>query len=272
MSDAALTADAHHEPETSTGIENKKLIMWLFLASDCMFFGTLISTHLIYRKLYPVGHYEEGVVAITSTFDIELTSFSTFILLMSSFLMALAVSAMHKGQIKSFRNNVLGVILFGLIFLGGQVYEFQHFYQGKATYEYTATVPGTLQTDGTLSEPVEKKGELKDVANKNDAQRYFEEKHPDWTIVEFKQTKVIAPPLSLQNSLFGSTFYVLTGTHGCHVAIGILWLLSMYFYSFSGKMNAGSAMDVEIAGLYWHFVDIVWIVIFTAVYLVEYII
>ncbi|MEM8550030.1 MAG: heme-copper oxidase subunit III [Verrucomicrobiota bacterium] len=259
MSDAA--ALAHAEPETNTGIENKKLIMWLFLASDCMFFGTLISTHLIYRKLYPVGHFEEGVVAITSTFDIELTSFSTFILLMSSFLMALAVSAMHKGQIKSFRNNVIGVIIFGLIFLGGQVYEFQHFMAGKAKYEYVATDTGG----------VEHQGEKYDVADKQDAQKYFEKKHPDWTITEFKQSEVVFPAMTLQNSLFGSTFFVLTGTHGCHVAIGIIWLLSMYFFSFTGRMDAGSAMDVEIAGLYWHFVDIVWIVIFTAVYLVEYI-
>lgn len=200
----------HHElTQTNTGIENKKLIMWLFLASDCMFFGTLISTHLIYRKLYPIGHIEEGVVDITGTFDIELTSFSTFILLMSSFLMALAVSAMHKGQIKSFRNNCIGVIIFGLIFLGGQVYEFQHFYQEKG--------------------------------------------------------------LSMQNSLFGSTFYVLTGTHGTHVAIGILWLFSLLIYSYSGRLKAKNAIDVEIAGLYWHFVDVVWIVIFTAIYLVEYI-
>lgn len=199
----------HQQTQTNTGVEHKKLIMWLFLASDCMFFGTLISTHLIYRKLYPHGHTEEGVVDIIGTFDIELTSFSTFILLMSSFLMALAVSAMHKGQIRSFRNNCIGVILFGLIFLGGQVYEFQHFYQDQG--------------------------------------------------------------LSLQNSIFGSTFFVLTGTHGVHVAIGILWLFSLLIYSYSGRMKASNAIDVEVAGLYWHFVDVVWIVIFTVVYLVEYI-
>jgi heme/copper-type cytochrome/quinol oxidase subunit 3 len=127
---------------------------------------------------------------------------------MSSFLMALAVSAMHKGQIASFRRNVLGVIVFGLIFLGCQVYEFTHFYH---------------------------KG------------------------------------LTIQNSVFGSTFYVLTGTHGTHVAIGILWLILLYFYSFTGKLRGHvGALDVEIAGLYWHFVDIVWIIIFTVVYLVEY--
>ena len=122
--------------------------------------------------------------------------------------MALAVSAMHKGQIKSFRRNVLGVIFFGLIFLGCQVYEFTHFFhQG----------------------------------------------------------------LTIQNSVFGSTFYVLTGTHGTHVAIGVLWLILLYFYSFTGKLFGHvGALDVEVAGLYWHFVDIVWIIIFTAVYLVEY--
>ncbi len=206
MSDTA----AAHEAPTSTGIEHKKLIMWLFLASDCMFFGTLISTHLLYRKLFPAGFTDaEGHQRfIQNLFNIELTSFSTFILLMSSFLMALAVSAMHKGQIKSFRRNVLGVIFFGLIFLGCQVYEFTHFYH-----------------EG----------------------------------------------LTIQNSVLGSTFYVLTGTHGTHVAIGVLWLIMMYFYSFTGKLGGHmGALDVEIAGLYWHFVDIVWIIIFTAVYLVEY--
>ncbi len=206
MSDHA----AAHEAPTSTGIDHKKLIMWLFLASDCMFFGTLISTHLLYRKLFPAGFTDaEGHQRfIQDLFSIELTSFSTFILLMSSFLMALAVSAMHKGQLKSFRRNVLGVIIFGLIFLGCQVFEFTHFYH---------------------------KG------------------------------------LTIQNSVLGSTFYVLTGTHGTHVAIGVLWLILLYFYSFTGKLGGHmGALDVEVAGLYWHFVDIVWIIIFTAVYLVEY--
>lgn len=199
MSATAEHADGH----ASLVVDNKKLLMWLFLGSDCMFFGTLISTHLIYRKLYPESFDP------TSLFSLELTSFSTFILLMSSFLMALAVSAMHKGELKSFRRNVLGVIFFGLIFLGCQVYEFAHFV------------------------------------------------HED---------------LTLSTNTFGSTFYMMTGTHGVHVAIGIFWLICMYFYSHTGKMDAHeSAVDVEVAGLYWHFVDIVWIVIFTAVYLIEFI-
>jgi len=187
---------------TSTGVEHKKLAMWAFLGSDCMFFGTLISTHLIYRKIHP------EVVDPTRIFDIELTGFSSFILLMSSFLMALTVSAAHKGNLKAMRGFLAGTIFFGCIFLGGQVYEFNHF--------------------------------------------------------------VHHAELTLSSSVFGSTFYVLTGTHGTHVLLGVLWLLGWLIYSFTPKYKAENALDIEVAGLYWHFVDIVWIVIFTAVYLVEY--
>ncbi|MEM0966143.1 MAG: heme-copper oxidase subunit III [Verrucomicrobiota bacterium] len=198
-------ADASHPADhIPTGLDNKKLMMWLFLASDCMFFGTLITTHLVYRKIYE----NVGVDPIT-VFDIELTTASSFILLMSSLLMALAVSAIHKGDVKSFRWNLVGVIIFGTLFLGGQVYEFNHF---------------------------------------------------------------VHLGLTLSTGTFGSTFYVMTGTHGVHVALGILWLISWLVYSFSPKFNAHeNAVDVETAGLYWHFVDIVWIVIFTAVYLIEYV-
>ena len=62
--------------------------------------------------------------------------------------------------------------------------------------------------------------------------------------------------------VFGSTFYVLTGTHGTHVAIGVFWLIGWFVYSFTGKMSTAHAIDIECCGLYWHFVDIVWIIIF----------
>lgn len=204
MSDTHATTEEAQD-HIPTGMENKKLIMWLFLASDCMFFGTLVTTHLIYRKIY--GGIEVDPIEI---FDIELTTASSFILLMSSLFMALAVSAVHKGQIKSFRWNIIGVIIFGTLFLCGQVYEFNHF--------------------------VKESG------------------------------------LTISSGTFGSTFYLMTGTHGVHVAMGIIWLLSWLIYSYTPRFNAHKhAIDVETAGLYWHFVDIVWIVIFTAVYLIEYV-
>jgi len=277
MSDAAAIAhddtshahaEVHAEHPTATGIPTKKLLMWLFLASDCMFFGTLISTHLVYRKVYPYGATQRGIVNVTNVFDIQLTSFSTFILLMSSFLMALAVSAMHKGQIKSFRRACLGVIFFGLIFLTGQVYEFTHFFDGHA--EYTVSVK---TADNQVISSVYH-GVADPVRAKVDFSESLKVDHPEWNVSEMKQVGVEKASLSMQNSVFGSTFFLMTGTHGCHVAIGVLWLASMFFYSYSGRMQKNmhdAAIDIEIAGLYWHFVDIVWIVIFTAVYLVEYI-
>ncbi|HTT55815.1 MAG TPA: heme-copper oxidase subunit III [Opitutaceae bacterium] len=276
---AATTLDHHHDPSTTTGIPNKKLLLWAFLASDCMFFGTLISTHLIYRLHPPPDNPNP-----TQVFNIELTSFSTFILLMSSLMMALAVNAIQRGNLRSMRSSLLATIVCGCIFLGCQVSEFT-------------------------------------------------------TFVEVKH-------VTITNSIFGSTFFTLTGTHGTHVAIGVLWLGLMYIRSFkpasglSGPallrtvvhvlvfaaaagllfvfivpglislfvdgqpfaaflhhtglplggevaavaalawlarpagavdFSAANANDVESMGLYWHFVDIVWIVIFTAVYLLEYV-
>ncbi len=191
-----------HEIGT-TGLPHRKIMMWLFLASDCMFFGALISTYLVFRGRSLVGPLPEEI------FDIPLTSTSSFVLLMSSYLMVLSLAAIEENKLNLFRLYCLGTAFFGSIFLGFQVYEFNHF---------------------------------------------------------------IHAGLTLQSSVFGSSFYVLTGTHGCHVLIGVLWLLALFFYSFTGGVTQRRALDVEIAGLYWHFVDIVWIVIFVVVYLLEYII
>ncbi len=74
--------------------------------------------------------------------------------------------------------------------------------------------------------------------------------------------------LTLSSSLFGTTFFVLTGFHGTHVAIGAIWLLSVFFKVRAYPDSPENAMDVEIAGLYWHFVDLVWVAIFVLVYLI----
>ncbi len=191
-----------HAEHRSTPLADRKLLMWLFLASDCMFFAALIGTYLVYNGRSLVGPYPVEIL------DIPLTTVSTFVLLMSSFLMVLALHAIRLGNIPQFRLWTFGVAFFGAIFLGFQVYEFSHF---------------------------------------------------------------VHEGLTLQTNLFGSTFFTLTGTHGVHVTIGVLWLLSLLVLSYIRPMTAQDALSVEIAGLYWHFVDIVWIVIFTAIYLVEFI-
>jgi heme/copper-type cytochrome/quinol oxidase subunit 3 len=84
----------------------------------------------------------------------------------------------------------------------------------------------------------------------------------------YEFTHFVSEGLTLSSSLFGTTFYVLTGFHGAHVAVGVLWLLSLVGWGRKG-LGEDKWTDVEVAGLYWHFVDVVWIVLFTVIYLLE---
>jgi len=197
---------APHEPsehevevETSTGLPNLKVAMWIFLGSECLLFGALISTYVLYRGRSTVGPYPHDV------FDIPYTSVSSFVLLASSLTMVLALAAIQRGDQGKLRVWLLATAMLGMTFIGGQVYEF---------------------------------------------------------------TSFVREGLTLKTNLFGTTFFVLTGFHGAHVTIGILMLLSLVALSLAGRLPQDRAMTVELVGLYWHFVDIVWIIIFTVVYLI----
>ena len=85
----------------------------------------------------------------------------------------------------------------------------------------------------------------------------------------FEFTEFYRQGLSLDTNLFGTTFYVLTGFHGAHVSIGVLILLSLFVMTLRGRLTPANSINVELIGLYWHFVDVVWIVIFTLIYLVQ---
>lgn len=197
----AHEADTHgHHEVTNTGIDNRKVGFWLFLSSEAIFFACLLVAYLVYH-----GQNADGPTP-ADLFNIPLTSISTFVLLMSSLAMVLAVHASAQGEKKVAQNWVLATALMGLFFLGFQVYEFNHF---------------------------------------------------------------IHEGLTLKSSLFGTTFYVLTGFHGAHVAVGVIWLFSLWWTGRKEGLGQDKAGNVEIAGLYWHFVDIVWIVLFTVVYLLE---
>jgi heme/copper-type cytochrome/quinol oxidase subunit 3 len=193
-------AVAEHHLETSTGLDNRKLMMWLFLASDCLFFGAFIAAYLLYRDRSVVGPYPDDL------FDIPFTSVSAFVLLMSSVTMVLALAAIQRGDRRSMQIWLFTTATLGLLFIAGQAYEFTEFnHEG----------------------------------------------------------------LSLSTNLFGSTFFVLTGFHGAHVTLGIVILLSLFVASLQGRIQQKDSLHVELAGLYWHFVDIVWIVIFTLIYLIQ---
>jgi heme/copper-type cytochrome/quinol oxidase subunit 3 len=85
--------------------------------------------------------------------------------------------------------------------------------------------------------------------------------------VEFREFAHLG--LTPRTNIFGTTFFILTGIHGAHVTIGVLWMAFLAYGSHKGTLRADNSLDLEIAGLYWRFVDIVWIVIFTVIYLIS---
>ena len=194
MSEAA----GHHY--TSTGLDTRKLAFWTFIGSECLLFGTLIAVYLIYEGRSVSGPTTREIL------NIPMTSVSTFVLLMSSLAMVLALAAVTRGDRMQSRILLATTAGLGLVFLAGQVYEFQQF---------------------------------------------------------------VHEGLTISTNLFGSTFFTLTGTHGLHVAVGVIWLTTLLIMSFRDNLGPDKAVTVEIAGLYWHFVDVVWIVIFTVVYLIQ---
>jgi heme/copper-type cytochrome/quinol oxidase subunit 3 len=85
----------------------------------------------------------------------------------------------------------------------------------------------------------------------------------------YEFTSFVHEGLTIRTNLFGSSFFTLTGFHGAHVTAGVLWLLSLLAIDFKRGLVPGDALNVDLAALYWHFVDVVWIVIFTLVYLIQ---
>ncbi len=191
-----------HDPmaaPSSGGTDVRKVGIWSFIGSECLFFASLIATYIIYKGRNIGGPGAEIL-------EIPLTSFSTFALLMSSLAMVLALAAIQRNDRTWMRVWLGTTIGLGLVFLGVEAYEFTHFYH-----------------EG----------------------------------------------LSLQTDLFGQSFFTLVGFHGAHVSIGVLWLATLWFASFGEKFDGSRSLSVELAGLYWHFVDIVWVIIFTLVYLMQ---
>jgi cytochrome c oxidase subunit III len=85
----------------------------------------------------------------------------------------------------------------------------------------------------------------------------------------YEFTHFVHEGLKLSTNLFGASFYTLTGFHGTHVTIGVIWLITLWILALRGKIPPQKSLNLEIAALYWHFVDVVWIIIFPVVYLIK---
>ena len=224
---AAGHDDGHvHHHYTTTGLDHRKIAIWTFIGSECMLFASLISTYLIYKGRSIVGPFpheawtSETGQQFHAILDIPVTSASTFVLLMSSFAMVLALQAVQlrgtplpanptwwQRSQRSSQGWLLMTALLGATFLGFQAYEF---------------------------------------------------------------TSFVHEGLTIKRNLFGSSFFTLTGFHGAHVTAGVLWLMTLLWIDRSrGLQGKNDELLVDICALYWHFVDVVWIAIFTLIYLIR---
>ncbi len=253
---------------TATAIDNKKglwrggvspfkasygkLMMWFFLLSDAFTFSTLLVTYAFIRWSAPAYKGEASDFVFSTEYwpipekvyeafpgfhGVELplvfVGLMTFILIMSSVTMVLAVEAGHRMDRKSVVKWMLWTIIGGIAFLGCQAWEWTHFING--------TEAGTIG----------------DVVKNGLWINNYEIHGANLTFNQY------GPPA------FAALFFFITGFHGFHVFSGVVINVIIFFNSATGMYERrGHYEMIEKVGLYWHFVDLVWVFVFTFFYLI----
>ena len=203
---------AHHFETLEQQKEASTLGMWVFLATEVLFFGGLFVAYSIYRAWYP-----EAFAAASQSLDLTLGALNTVILITSSLTMALAVHSAETGDRRKLMLFLVTTMALGAVFLGIKAVE----YADKFAHHH---VPGPIF--------------------------HFE---PE--------------ALAREAQIFFSLYFVMTGLHALHMIIGLGIMTWMLWWVRTGRITSDYASPIEISGLYWHFVDIVWIFLFPLLYL-----
>jgi len=214
LSDHASSALAHQFEDLEQQHEAASFGMWIFLATEVMFFGGLFAGYTIYRNMYLPG-FQEG----SHMLNVTIGAINTAVLIGSSLTMALAVRAAQMGKRNALVTFLIMTILLGLAFILIKLtMEWRHDYiEGLA--------PGLN----------------------------FTHEH-------------LVNPKSVQ--LFFFFYFTMTGVHAMHMVVGVGILLVMLVQAFRGQYGPDTYNPIEGIGLYWHFVDIVWIFLFPLLYLI----
>ena len=212
MTDTAHSALAHQFDSLGQQTDAGSLGMWVFLATEVLFFGGLFTTYTVYRVFYSTGFS-----AASHELDIVLGTINTAVLITSSLTMALAVHAAQLGRRRHLLTMLVLTMALGTVFLGIKGVEYSH---------------------------------------------KFAEHHVPGPTFEFEKEYF------RHAQIFFSLYFIMTGLHAIHMIIGIGVLLVMWVLAWRGKFTAEYFAPIEISGLYWHFVDIVWIFLFPLLYLI----
>jgi cytochrome c oxidase subunit 3 len=215
-----------------------KLMMWFFLVSDALSFSGLLISYAFSRHKWPEawpdpGHVFHHFPFIEKSIPLAYVGFMTFVLIMSSVTMVLAVEAGHRNDKKKVTVWMFLTIIGGLIFVGSQAWEWYHF--------ITGTEHGAMR-------------DVWDAASNSWKSEVFY--GANMTYNEY------GPPV------FANLFFFITGFHGFHVFSGVVINCIIFANVVGGTyQRRGHYEMVEKVGLYWHFVDLVWVFVFTFFYL-----
>jgi cytochrome c oxidase subunit 3 len=213
LPEARATALAEQFVDLEQQHEASSLGMWIFLASEVMFFGGLFTGYAIYRNLYL-----PGFMIGSRHLNVAIGAINTAVLISSSLTMALAIRAAQLGRRKALLLFLLSTILLGLAFVGIKIwYEWRHDYLEHLVPGFGFEFPG-----------------------------------PNGRSVE----------------LFFVFYFFMTGFHALHMVVGVGVLTVLLVLAGKGKYSPERYNPVEAAGLYWHFVDVVWIFLFPLLYLI----
>jgi cytochrome c oxidase subunit 3 len=236
---------AHHFDSYAQQQSSASLGIWVFLVTEIMFFGGLFTAYVLYRSKYP-----EAFIAGSHQLDIKLGTLNTVVLLCSSLTMALAVRSAQLGKSRAIVGFLIATIVLGSIFLGIKADEYhhkwvEHLIPGENFHlEHIPTHHGVPVTSDLPTGIV---GESRaDVALPTAARA----------------------DLQAHAQLYFFLYFGMTGLHAVHMIIGVGLLAWLIRPSWKGKFDANNHNYVEGIGLYWHFVDIVWIFLFPLLYLV----
>ena len=240
---------AHHFEDLGQQHASANLGMWAFLGTEVMFFGGLIASYIVYRFTSP-----EIFGAASRGLNVTIATTNTVVLLTSSLAMAMAVHAGSTGDRLRQVRYLLVTGALGLAFMGFKCYEYNEEY-------HKHLIPGAHFRTSSLKLPtLATAAELKTgpLADKDMTVRTA----ADWSVT----AQVFA---TRRAQLFFVFYFFMTGLHMAHMVIGLGLVSWMVALARRGRFTASYHTPLEMAGLYWHFIDIVWVFLYPLLYLVE---
>ncbi len=244
---------SHHFDDLEQQHESSSLGMWAFLATEVMFFGGLFAAYAVYRSIEP-----RAFIAASRHLDVALGGINTVVLLASSLCMALAVRASQLQRRVPLVGFLVATMVLGAAFLGIKAVEYSQDYRSHLIPGYNFDWAKAQAERGAEASPITPEGGGSQQADDNP--------RPYQPGLGIETTA--APPRN-RAEMFFVLYFFMTGLHAVHIIIGITLLGVIATLSWRGWLSGGGATQVEMTGLYWHFVDIVWVFLYPLLYLID---